>query len=75
MTGNREQDDSIHEQFEGELGFQAAPDSDTAPGQISATERDMDRTKPSGDSGGKPHNARAAKAKSPAQQTPQDGSR
>jgi hypothetical protein len=68
---NPEQDGKgIHEQSETETGI---PDSNpySAPGQSSASDWDMDRTKPSGGGAGE----KVSSQKAPAQQAPQDGNR
>jgi hypothetical protein len=64
-----------HEQSESETGIHGSPNADAAaPGQSSASDWDMDKTKPSGDSRRKPESTDAVK-KATAQQAPQDGNR
>jgi len=68
---NKQGDNGVHEQSETETGIHDSPNRDSAPGQSSASDWDMNRSKPSGGSADK----KVASEKPPAQQAPQNGSR
>jgi hypothetical protein len=71
MANSKQDDQSIHEQSETETGIHDAPHRQSAPGQSSASDWDLNRTKPSGGDAGK----KVGSGKPPAQQAPQDGHR
>ena len=71
MADSTQDDKGIHEQSETETGIHDSPNRHAAPGQSSASDWDMNRTKPSGGGAGK----KAGFGKPPAQQAPQDGHR
>jgi hypothetical protein len=62
---------SIHHEWETQTGISDSPNRHSAPGQSSASDWDMNRTKPGGGEAGK----KTGSAKPPAQQAPQDGHR
>jgi hypothetical protein len=71
MADDKQGDQGVHQQSETETGIHDSPNQRAAPGQSSASDWDMDRTKPSSSGTGK----HGASEKSPAQQAPQDGKR
>jgi hypothetical protein len=73
MTDTKQRD-NVHEQVETETGIHDSPNPNAAPGQSSASDWDMDKTKPSGDSARRPDTGNAVR-KPAAQQAPQDGNR
>ena len=67
--------ENVHEQSETEIGVHDSPNPDAAPGQSSASDWDMDRTKPSGDSGRKPQTGEPLEKKAPPQPAPRKRNR
>jgi hypothetical protein len=75
MANRNQGEEGVHEQSETETGVHDSPNPDATPGQSSASDWDMNRTKPNGDSDRKPDSQAAPKKKPQAQQAPQDGHR
>lgn len=75
MPNSKQRDKDVHEQAENETAVHDSPNPDAAPGQSSASDWDMNKTKPSGNAGPKQGAGNAVNRKPQAQQAPQDGNR
>jgi len=71
MAESTQGETSIHHQSETETGMSDSPNRRTAAGRSSASDWDMNRTKPSDDGA----DQKPGSGKPPAQQAPQDGNR
>jgi hypothetical protein len=75
MGDSKQGGKGVHEQSETETGIHDSPNPDAAPSESSASDWDMYRTKPSGDSAHTPNDGDAVRRKPPAQQAPKNGQR
>jgi len=75
MPNSKQGDQDVHQPTESETAVHDSPNPDAAPGQSSASDWDMNKTKPSGNSGPGREAGDAGKTKPQAQQAPQNGNR
>ena len=75
MADSKQSGKGVHERSDSETGIHDSANPDAAPGQSSASDWDMDSTKPGGDSAHRLNDGDAIRRKPPAQQAPQNGQR